>query len=352
MRILVVEDNPITLAVIANIARRIPDVEVIDCSDPLEAMIACRGRVHDLVLIDYMMPGMNGIDFIRALKADEVYRSVPVVMITADGERALRIEAIEAGATDFLNKPVDPEELKVRLRNLLALRRAQVELADRARWLAVEVEKATRELLEREEEMIWRLARAIDFRDGGTGAHISRVATISRIVAEEMGLPPDHCRMIYLAAPLHDVGKIGVDDAILNKPGRLDPDELAQMRRHVAYGAAILENGRASLIQVAERIARCHHERWDGAGYPAGLAGEEIPVEGRVAAIADVFDALCARRPYKHAWDKEEAKAEIRSLAGSHFDPACVAAFERGWERIAAVVETVVETVGEGQSAA
>jgi putative two-component system response regulator len=338
MRVLVVEDSTINLAVLNGILRRIPDVEVQGYADPLSALDACKDEVFDVVLVDYMMPGINGLEFIHRLRADPRAEHVPIVMITADDHRSLKIEAIEAGATDFLNKPIDPQELKVRVTNLLTLRRAQVAMADKAQWLAHEVEKATRDVLAREEEMIWRLARAIEFRDGGTGEHVSRVATISRIIAEELGMEPARCRFIYLAAPLHDVGKIGVPDAILNKPGRLSPEELSVIRRHVTFGGQILAEGGSELVRTAERIALTHHERWDGAGYPAGLAGDLIPIEGRIVAIADVFDALCTERPYKHAWTLSEAREEINAQSGRHFDPVCVEAFERGWSRIAALL--------------
>ena len=294
--------------------------------------------MFDLVLVDYMMPSVDGLEFIRRLRLDPRSEHVPIVMISADADRGLRLEAIEAGATDFLDKPVDPHELKMRVTNLLALRRAQVALADRAQWLAHEVEKATRAVLEREEETIRRLARAIEYRDGGTGEHVSRVATISRILAEELGLDPELTRNIYRAAPLHDVGKIGVPDAILKKPGRLSPDEIAQMRRHVILGGEILEGGSSEILRVAACIALTHHERWDGGGYPHGLAGADIPIEGRITAIADVFEALCTERPYKHAWPVAEARDEILAQSGRHFDPDCVAAFARGWSRIEALM--------------
>ncbi|MCB1352797.1 MAG: response regulator [Rhodobacteraceae bacterium] len=336
MHILMVDDNAINLTVLKSIVSRVLQSSVSALNDPEEALAFANRTVCDLVLVDYSMPRMNGVEFIKRFRDNPQNAHVPVVMITVDCERALRIAAIEAGATDFLTRPVDPDELKVRATNLLKLRQAQVELADRANWLMRKVEQATRNLLEREEEMIWRLARAIEYRDGGTGEHINRVATISRIIAEELGLDPEHCRDIYLAAPLHDVGKIGVPDAVLMKPGSLDPTETAAMHEHVTFGAAILADGKSNLLRVAECIAKSHHERWDGTGYPDGLAGEAIPIEGRIAAIADVFDALCTVRPYKEAWSLEEAHDEILAGTGQHFDPRCVVAFDKGWSRIVA----------------
>lgn len=345
MRVLVVDDSSINLTVLKGVIGRIAACDVDGFADPLLALAACRAQVFDAVVVDYKMPGIDGISFVRELRADPRFQHVPIIMITADGDRALRLRAVEAGATDFLNKPVDPQELRVRVTNLLALRRAQVALADRAQWLGREVEKATSALLAREKEMIWRLARAIEYRDGGTGEHVSRVATIARIVAEELGLDARSCDEIYLAAPLHDVGKIGVPDAILNKPGRLSPDEMAIVRRHVKLGGEILCGGNSALLQAAERIALTHHEKWDGTGYPRGLAGEAIPVEGRIAAIADVFEALCTERPYKHAWTLDEARAEIVAQSGRHFDPACVAAFQRGWSRISQIIGNAPQSI-------
>ncbi len=333
-RILIVEDDPIASAVLTRVIAKAFAGTVCGHKNGFEAIADCAAAVPDLVLVDYQMPGMNGVEFIRRLRQDARYEHVPIVMITAANSRDVKIEAIEAGATDFLNKPVDPEELKVRARNLLRLREAQLKLADRARLLASEVEEATDRLVRREEEIIWRLARAIEYRDGGTGEHIARVASISRIIAEELGLEPEHCRNIYLAAPLHDVGKVGIPDSILNKPGKLSDEEFTLMRRHVEFGAAILTHGDSDLVQVAAAIAAAHHEKWDGTGYPGNLTGEEIPIEGRIVAVADVFDALCARRTYKAAWDPEDARSEIAASSGTHFDPACVAAFERGWTRV------------------
>jgi putative two-component system response regulator len=193
-------------------------------------------------------------------------------------------------------------------------------------------------VVEREEELIWRLARAIEYRDGSTGEHVSRVALLSRLIAESLGLTPERCRIIYLAAPLHDIGKIGIADAILSKPGKLTPAETTAMRTHVTIGARILEQGSSELVRAAELIAQSHHERWDGKGYPNGLSGEAIPLEGRIVALADVFDALCSERPYKKAWPIDKAYDEIVGLAGSHFDPAVVKAFQAKWPAIVDVM--------------
>ncbi|PXA98454.1 two-component system response regulator [Nostoc sp. 3335mG] len=339
MHVLIVDDSRSSLALLGSIVREIVGDRLDLCLDPIEALARCEAHQYDLILVDHIMPGMDGIEFTQALRAREDYRTVPLVMVTSDIDKAVRIEAIRAGAHDFLTKPFDPIELQARVSNLLALRRAQVELADHADRLEREVEKATAHLLAREEEIIWRLARAIEYRDGDTGEHVSRVAQICQLIGEGLGLPAERCRMIYLAAPLHDIGKIGIADAILSKPGKLTPEEMARMREHVNIGARILENGDSELIRTAEIIAQNHHEKWDGTGYPNRIAGDAIPIEARIVALADVFDALCSERPYKKAWPLEDAHAEILRCAGTHFDPACVEAFVARWPAICAIME-------------
>lgn len=338
MEICIVEDQLSSLVVLTGTLKRMDEKHHVEgFSVPGIALARCATVAFDLVLVDYMMPGMNGIEMIEALRRLPGYEHVPIIMITAEHDRDLRIAAINAGATDFLTKPIDSQELRVRARNLLSLRQAQSPLADRAVHLAMEVEKATRKLAEREREVIWRLARAIELRDGNTGDHVSRVATVARLMAEQMGMDKTFCETIFLAAPLHDTGKIGIPDAILNKPGRLTADEMSVMRSHTAIGAGILAQGESDLMRLAEEIARTHHEKWDGSGYQSSLSGPAIPLSGRIVAVADVFDALCTERPYKAAWPLEEARAEIRRQSGMHFDPGCVAAFEAKWPEISRI---------------
>ena len=335
MEICIVEDQLSSLVVLTGTLKRMDEQHHVEgFSVPGIALARCATVAFDLVLVDYMMPGMNGIEMIEALRRLPGYEHVPIIMITAEHDRELRIAAINAGATDFLTKPIDSQELRVRARNLLSLRQAQSALADRAVHLAIEVEKATRKLAEREREVIWRLARAIELRDGNTGDHVSRVATVARLMAEQLGMDRAYCETIFLAAPLHDTGKIGIPDAIVNKPGRLTPDEMSVMRTHTAIGAGILAQGESDLMRLAEEIALTHHEKWDGSGYQSRLSGSDIPLSGRIVAVADVFDALCTERPYKSAWTLEEARAEIHRQSGKHFDPGCVAAFEAKWPEI------------------
>jgi putative two-component system response regulator len=275
------------------------------------------------------MPEMNGIDLLSHLRQLDKYRAIPMVMLTTEGDREIRIEALSAGVNDFLNKPFDPFEFRARISNMLALRMAQKRQNKLVAYLANDVDKAMREINLREKELIWRLALAVDARDGGTAAHVTRVARVSYRLAKGMGLNDARCQLIYRAAPLHDVGKIGTPDAILGKPGPLTREEEVIMRRHVEHGVNILRDGETDLLRIAATIAGGHHERWDGSGYPAGLAGEAIPIEARIVAVADVFDALCTERSYKKALPFEEAFAVIVAGSGKHFDPACVEVFKR-----------------------
>lgn len=337
MSLLIVDDSKSSLAALKTAVKRFSAYEIETFINPLEALARSREINFDIVLVDYMMPEMDGISFIRALREQASYEGVPIVMITSQTERQIRLEALEAGATDFLNKPFDPLELKARVTNLMALRQAQLELADRARFLDQAFRHAAEQADMREQEIVWCLAQAMALRDGNTGDHVERVANIAQLIAEGVGLDRIQRRNIYLAAPLHDIGKIGISDAILQKPGKLDPSEIERMRQHVPIGIDILRSSSAEVARVATAIIGGHHERWDGGGYPLGLVRDEIPIEARIVAVADVFDALCSDRPYKQAWSLEEAYNEIISCSGSHFDPACVAAFRRKWPAIKAL---------------
>lgn len=345
MPLLIVDDSRSSRLALETAVRSFAAYELESFGDPLAALERSRDIDFDLVLVDYMMPGLNGVDFIRRLRMQPGYESVPMVMITSQTERSVRLEALDAGATDFLTKPFDPLELQARILNLMALRNAQVELADRARSLDLAFRNASRRADMREQEIIWCLAQAMASRDGNTGDHIERVATVAELIAEGIGLDRLQRRNIYLAAPLHDIGKIGIPDAILQKPGKLTPDEIERMRQHVPIGVGILRNSSAELSRVAVAIIGGHHEKWDGSGYPQGLSGEEIPIEARIVAVADVFDALCSARPYKPAWSPQKAYDEIIACSGTHFDPACVAAFRRKWSAIRALFDAEAEPV-------
>ena len=312
-------------------------VEATTFLDPVEALACARERVFDLVLVDYEMPHMDGISFIRTLRTLPGCVDIPIAMITSRQTDDIKMEALQAGATDFLPKAPQSLEMTVRLRNLIQLGAAVRKLNDRAAHLASEVAAATRKLGEREEEIILRLALAVEYRDNDTGEHTLRVARYSRIIAEQLGLPARLCRDIYLAAPLHDVGKVAIPDSILLKPGRLTDDEMAVIRTHATIGEKILANSSCELIQLGAQIAAGHHERWDGAGYPNRLKADEIPIAARVVAVADVFDALTTRRPYKEPMPLDVARDYLVQNQGQQFDPACVEAFLSRWDEVVAI---------------
>lgn len=337
MKIALVDDSESSLAFMAGLVRSVPDCEAITFQDSMQALIWCLGNSPDLVVVDYIMPSLDGLRFIEALRANPQKGDIPVVMVTSSDVKDVRYMALQLGATDFLMKPVDSVEFLARIRNLLAGHRAHKALGDLSNWLAAEVQKATQKLVEREREAILFLARTAEHRDPETGRHLARMARYSRLIAERLGLSSDDVEFIFTAAPLHDVGKVGIPDSILLKPGRLTAEEVEIMRRHTHYGAAILAGSTSPLLQLAAEIALCHHERVDGQGYPRGLRGEEIPLVGRIVALADVFDALTSQRPYKAPWTLERACGYIDSLRGQHFDDTCVEALLGGLDQVIAI---------------
>ena len=327
MRIAIIDDNPVNLKLMDNLVRRVGEFAPTLFQDSGAGLAWCLDNEPDLIIVDYMMPPPDGLEFIRRFREVPANADIPVLMITADHEKETRYAALETGANDFLTKPIDNSEFRARLRNMISLRRNQRALADRAAWLAEKVAEATSEILDREREMITRLSRAAEFRDPETGAHILRMAHYSRLIAEQIGLSGEMQELILGAAPMHDVGKIAIPDHILLKPGRLDEPELVVMRTHAEKGYEILRGSKSKMLDLAAVIAWTHHEKVDGTGYPRGLRGDDIPLPGRIVAVADVFDALTSERPYKKAWEIERATAWLRENAGRHFDTACVDAF-------------------------
>ena len=334
---LLVDDSRSVLVMLQQLVEASGAVAATPCLDPLEALETARQREFDIVLVDYEMPKLDGISFIRELRSFPAYVDVPIVMVTSIQTEEVRIKALEAGATDFLPKRPEATELSVRLKNLIKLGISVRTLNNQAANLAHEVAAATAKLQEREEELVMRLALAVEYRDNDTGEHTLRVAKYSRLIAEQLGLSPRLCRDIYLAAPLHDVGKVAIPDGILLKPGRLTDDEMATIRTHTTVGERILADSPCELIKLASTIAMSHHERWDGSGYPRGLRQLQIPIAGRIVAVADVFDALTSKRPYKEAMSAETARAYLEAKTGVEFDPACVDAFLARWNDVVAI---------------
>ncbi|MBS1197707.1 MAG: response regulator [Proteobacteria bacterium] len=283
---------------------------------------------------DYMMPEMDGMQFIRKFRFMPGQERIPVLMVTANDQKDIRYEALENGASDFLNKPIDRIEFSARVRNMLQLRSAQKQLADRAMHLMVMVEEQTQEIRGREQELIYRLSRAAEFRDPDTGAHIKRMARYSQLIAERLNLDKGFQKLVLEAAPLHDVGKIGIQDYILLKPGKLTDEEFEIMKSHSSLGYELLKDSASEVLMAGAEIALHHHEKFDGSGYPGHLSGESIPILGRIVAVADVFDALTSVRPYKSAWSMEDARQNLEDGSGKHFDPLCVDAFLSGWDEV------------------
>lgn len=337
LSVVIVDDFDINLTLFRALVGKIGGLESRCFKVSAQGLAWCEENGADVVIVDYMMPAPDGIEFVRRLRKIPGMIDVPVVMVTANTLTTVRHEALQSGATDFLTKPIDKDEFIARIGNMAALRRGQKLLANRAALLAREVEAATATIVQRELDTIVRLTKAAEYRDQETGGHIERMAHYSRLIAAALGLPAEAQQAIFDAAPMHDIGKVGTPDHILLKPGRLTDDEMAIMKQHAAIGHDILHGSESPILQAAAVIALSHHEKFDGSGYPGGLAGESIPLSGRIVALADVFDALTSSRPYKKAWELERAIDFICQQSGAHFDPACVAAFCAARDEIVAI---------------
>lgn len=334
-RIVIIDDQAISRKLLDKLVGTIEQsADVRSFADPVEALAWIEQNTPDLVLTDYKMPNLDGIAFTRLFRQMPYCADVPLVMVTCIEDREIRYQALEAGATDFLTKPVDQVECRARCRNLLTMRHQQQIIKDRNRWLELRVRDATNAIRTRERETLIRLAKAGEYRDEETGNHVVRMARYSRLIAEELGLSAEETKVIEIASPMHDIGKIGIPDAILLKPGKHTPEEFAIMKRHTLIGYDILKDSPSKYLQMGATIAVGHHEKFDGSGYPYGLRGAEIPLCARIVAVADVFDALTSVRPYKHAWPVQDAIAYLRKQRGLHFDPDCVDRFLARLNRI------------------
>jgi putative two-component system response regulator len=332
--ILVVDDTPENIDVLVGILREDYRLKVARGGE--QALRIVRTQPPDLILLDVMMPEIDGYEVCRQLKADATTRHVPVVFVTAKIDLADELRGLELGAVDYITKPVSPPVVKARVRTHLAL-------YDQNRELERRVMERTAQLHETRMKIIQRLGRAAEYKDNETGMHVIRMSHYSRILGLAAGMSEHEADLLMNAAPMHDIGKIGIPDRILQKAGDLDENEWTIMQRHALIGAEILGNDDSALLQMARTIALTHHEKWDGSGYPQGLVGEEIPRVARIVAIADVFDALTSERPYKSAWSIEDATDALRAGAGTHFDPLLVELFLEQMDRLLEIRATFTD---------
>jgi two-component system response regulator RpfG len=326
--VLIVDDLFSSRLLIAEIVRQIdPKLNLELFDTPSRALEYARQNRVDMVLTDFKLPEFDGIELVKQIRGLAHCVDIPIVVITVVDDRQVRYNALESGATDFLIKPLDEHETRARCANLLELRRHKIVLSDQARVLQYQVDKSVAEIHERELETLAKLARAGEFRDKTTGNHLIRMARYSALCAHNLGLGAEMAHVIEVAAPMHDIGKIGIPDSVLIKEGPLSPAEQDIMRTHPRIGYDILKGSPSKYLSMGSIIALGHHEKYDGTGYPNGLHGDDIPIVARVVAVADVFDALVSERPYKRAWPLPEGIDFLKSQRGKHFDPKCVDAF-------------------------
>ena len=331
--ILIADDDPLVRRSLCDILE-IEGYRTEEASDGTEVMQSVNPCTTDVILLDINMPGMSGIEITKLLKSDTALQHIPVVIVTGENDHKLRIEALQAGAEDFLIKPPHYAELSARIKSLIKVKAYNDHMRDYQQILEKQVSERTQQLesaliqlKDASLDTIRRLSRAAEYRDEDTSTHIQRMSNYTAALAGKINLKRDEIETILYSSSMHDIGKIGIPDNILLKQGKLDAKEWKLMKEHTVIGAKILEGASSEFLVKGRVIALTHHEKWDGSGYPLGLKGEDIPIEGRIAAVADVFDALTTKRPYKEAYSFEKAMQIIREGKGSHFDPALVEAF-------------------------
>lgn len=376
--IMIVDDEPINVRVVRKYLQDFGYENFLTTSESTAALEIIRKEQPDVLLLDVKMPRVNGLEILQAMRDDADLAHIPVLVLTAAKDAETKFKALFLGATDFLAKPVDPSELALRVRNALVVKAHHDHLADYSEKLECEVNRRTAELEASRQDVIHCLARAAEYRDSETGRHVIRVGLYAGIIGNELGFDRTRVKLLQQAAKLHDVGKIGVSDSVLLKPGKLSQEEFKLMQQHCDYGRNIIQrpehhdgqwppqpatlkqsetdslldemNDKGSpILALAAIIAQTHHEKWDGSGYPRGLKGEEIPIEGRITAVADVFDALSTQRPYKPAFPLEKCFGILKEGRGTHFDPRVVDAFLRR-ERDVVRVHTEFADTGDSQT--
>lgn len=302
-RLLVVDDEPVNLRVLKQLLGH--EYTLYFAKNGPEAIKLAEEQLPNLILMDVMMPGMTGFDACKHMKGTESLQRIPIIFVTALNDATDEAEGFAVGGVDYITKPISPPVVKARVKTHLAL--AQTDQLRRTRL-----------------QVVQRLGRAAEYKDNETGMHVMRMSHYAKIIGTAAGFSAARAELLLHAAPMHDIGKIGIPDSIMLKPGKLTEEEFAIMKKHPEIGAEILGEADSQLIALAKVVALTHHEKWDGSGYPKGLAGEDIPIEGRIVALADVFDALTSKRPYKDAWSVESSLEYIEKQSGIHFDPALV----------------------------
>ncbi len=325
--ILIIDDNVLNVQILKKILSDAGFQNLTLTTDSTKALSLYQEKHPDLVLLDFKMPVFNGIEVMEQFHAHEPEGYMPVLMITAEQDESLRGRAFQAGAKDFLHKPYDRLDVILRSRNLIETCKLYKQIRGQNKTLEENVKERTNDLYQTRMDVVWRLAKVAEFRDEHTGEHINRMSRYAHVLARGLGLSLGQCELILNTVVLHDIGKVAVPDAILLKPAKLEPQEFEIMKKHTIWGAQMLKGSDSAFLKMAETIAISHHEKYDGTGYPNGLKGDSIPLVGRIAAVADVFDALTSSRPYKKAWSLEEAIMEIKKMNGSHFDPRLVEIF-------------------------
>lgn len=331
LRLIIVDDEPVNLILLEEIAKEMGH-QPISFLNPLEAYEWAKEYTVNLLVTDYNMPHMHGLDLLKKIRT--FHPEVMSIMITANGDNNLKLEALGMGVNDFLPKPISMAEFQLRLQNIIHIQHSLKTQKEFAKELSLEVEKATEALRKSQFETLEVLSRTAEYKDPETGSHIARVSHYSKILAEAYGLNEYEQELIFYAAPLHDIGKVGIEDVVLLKPGKLTQEEFERIKIHSLIGYNILRNSVNPYLHAGAIVAYTHHEKYNGMGYPKGLRADEIPLYGRIVAIADVFDALTSIRPYKRAWSFEEAMDLIEQEKGGHFDPVLVDLFIRDIDRV------------------
>jgi two-component system response regulator RpfG len=335
--VMIIDDQSTSRLILEELVSSVaPDLETHSFGSPLAALEWAQSNKPDLVLTDFKMPEMNGVELILELRKLPSCADVPIIVITIVDDRAVRYQALEAGATDILNKPVDHHECRARCRNLLTLRKQAQIIKNRARWLEKQVAEATRGLRARERESLLLLATTVERREDPGGERARRVGHLAGLIAQRLGIGEDQAEIIEYAAMLHDIGKVFIPERILLKPARLTAEEFDEVKTHTTLGAELLRDNSSPVLVLGAEIALSHHERFDGLGYPRGLKGEDIPLPARIVAVADVYDALTSTRPYRGPVSMEKAIETLNQQRGAAFDPRCLEAFSGQLDRVAA----------------